>query len=149
MFPSPFTQNGSLFSKGALPVAERMTAFLEKRHEVISHNIANVDTRYYKNQDLPVEDFNRLLEKSLRARDNRHVKTFEFIHNSNVYPDWHGSQKYRIREADGGVLRHNDNNVDIDREMSKLARNQMMFKTMSRLAKKHYDQLRATIRETP
>ena len=148
MLNGPFTQKGTLFGKGSLPVTERMMAYLEERHRIIAHNIANVETRYYKNQDTPDKDFYRLLDKSIGARDHKHVKTFEFIHNSNVAPAWEGGEDYRIDEGDGGILRHGDNNVDIDREVTKLTRNQMMYRTMSRLAKKNYDLLRSTIRET-
>ncbi len=149
MLKGPFTSQGTLFGKGSLPVVERTMAFLEERHRLIAHNIANVETRYYKAQDLPKDEFHKLLKKSINARDEKHVKVFDFFHNSDVYPDWNGTQGYRVEENGGGILRHGDNNVDIDREVTKLARNQMMYRSMSRLAKKHYDLLRATIRETP
>lgn len=149
MLAGPFTEKGSLFGKGANAVVEQKMHFLEQRHKLIVHNIANVQTRYYKAMDLPDEDFHRLLKKSIDARDTKHVKTFEMIHNSYVYPNWDGQTGFEVDEGGGGILRHKDNNVDIDKEMSKLARNQMMFKTMSRLAKKNYDLLRATVREAP
>lgn len=148
MLAGPFTSKGTLFGKGSLPVVERHMAFLEERHRIIAHNIANVETRFYKAQDLPEDDFYRLLDKSIRARDSKHVKTFEFIHNSNVYPEWTGGEGYVLDEQGGTVLRHGDNNVDIDKEVVKMARNGMMYRTMSRLAKKNYDLLRSTIRET-
>lgn len=144
----PFTQKGTLFGKGSLPVVERKLAYLEERHRVIAHNIANVETRFYKAKDLPDEDFHRLLDKSIRARENKHVKVFEMIHNSNVYGDWDGGDGFMEQDNAGEVLRHSDNNVDIDKEMLKLSRNGLMYQTMSNLAKKNYDLLRATIRET-
>ena len=149
MLASPFTERGTLFAKGANPIVEHKLHYLEQRHKVIAHNIANVATPFYKAQDLPVEDFHRLLEKSIDARDRKLVKTFEYINNNRVYEHWSGENGFEHLEEGGGILRHKDNDVDIDKEMTKLARNQMMFKTMSRLAKKNYDLLRATVREAP
>ncbi|MCK6439659.1 MAG: flagellar basal body rod protein FlgB [Planctomycetes bacterium] len=148
MLAGPFTEKGTLFGKGSLPVVERNLAFLEERHKLISHNIANVHTRFFKAKDLPEEDFLRLLNKSMDARDHKHVRVFEMIHNSKVYGDWDGGDGFLTEDTAGEVLRHSDNNVDIDKEMTKLARNGLMYQTMSSLAKKNYDLLRSTIRET-
>lgn len=148
MLAGPFTAKGTLFGKGALPVIENKLAYLEERHRTIAHNIANAETRYFKAKDTPDEDFHRLLEKSLRARDHKHVKVYEQIHNGKIWEEWDGGEGYMVEDTAGEQLRHSDNNVDIDKEMIKLARNGMMYQTMSNLAKKNYDLLRSTIRET-
>lgn len=138
-----------MFGKGSLPVIEAKLKFLESRHQVISHNIANVHTRYYKTQDLPFAEFDKMLADSLAARDEKHVKVYKEEPSWDVYTDWTERSEYRMDEPRLSIMRHGDNNVDIDREIAKLGRNTAMFQTMSGLAKKHYDLLRSTIRETP
>jgi len=149
MFAGPFASTGTLFGKGPTPALERKIAFLEERHKVIAHNIANVHTRFYKTKDLNVGEFDQMLRESMEARDRKHVRVFEEQSNPNIYDDWADGRQFRVDEPKLSILRHGDNNVDIDREVAKMSRNQAMFKSLSRLAKKHYDQLRATIRETP
>jgi|GEM_PF-4652031 len=148
MLNGPFTQKGTLFAKGSLPVLERMMAYGEERNRIISHNIANAQTRYYKTQDTPDAEFHSLLEKSIKARDSKHVKTFEMFSNSEVYPEWQGNMHYRMHEPKQSILRHGDNDVDMDREISKLTRNHLEYQTYARLAKKQYELIRSTIRET-
>lgn len=138
-----------MFGKGSLPVVESKLRFLEERHKVISHNIANVHTRFYKTQDLPFAEFDQMLADSMAARDEKHVKVYEEQPSHEVFHDWTVPGDYRIQEPRLSVMRHGDNNVDIDREVAKLGRNTALFQTMSGLAKKHYDLLRSTIRETP
>ncbi|MCA8938966.1 MAG: hypothetical protein KDB07_04125 [Planctomycetes bacterium] len=144
----PFTQAGTLFGKGALPVIERSKAFLEERHKVIAHNIANVNTRYYKAIDLPEDDFQHLLGRAIRYRDEKPIKVFEMVHNDRVWGDWGGNDDFQRIPNNEGILRHGDNNVDIDKQVAMMSRNQMLFKTMNSLARKQYDLLRSTIRET-
>ncbi len=149
MFVSPFTAKGTLFGKGPLPALERKISFLEERHKVIAHNIANVHTRFYKTKDLAVDEFDQMLRDSMEARDQKHVRIFEEQHAPEVYKDWSHGREFDIKHPALSAMRHGDNNVDIDREVAKMSRNQAMFKSLSRLAKKHYDLLRSTIRETP
>src|SRR5690606_24051433 len=129
---------GTLFGKGSLAAVEHAKAFMEERHKIIASNIANVETRYYKAKDLDEDDFQRMLSKSLSERDQKHVGVFEMIHSRKSHGNWDGGTDYLVEESGGGILRHGDNNVDIDKEVAKMTRNQMMFRTMNRLAKKHY-----------
>lgn len=89
------------------------------RNELISNNIANVDTPNYKRKDIEFQTFlaNELKGKgSLRDRvANVNLNTL----NANVYTD-NASLSYRL---DG-------NNVDIDTESSMLAENQIRYYTL-------------------
>jgi flagellar basal-body rod protein FlgB len=149
MLVGPFTSRGALFGKGSLAAVEHKMAFLEERHKVIANNIANVETRFYKTEDLPFDEFDTMLRESMNRRDEKHVKIFEMKLDRNVYQHGDPKEGFDVRNPKLSVLRHGDNNVDIDREVANLSRNEMMFKTMTTLAKKNYDLLRSTIRETP
>jgi flagellar basal-body rod protein FlgB len=82
------------------------------RNEVISNNIANVDTPNFKRSDVAFES---LLEQALASNSSESVSNIEpqiVVDNSSL--------SYRL---DG-------NNVDIDTEMAYLAENQLKYNAL-------------------
>lgn len=102
-----------------------------KRHKVISNNIANVNTPLFKRQIVTFEDemakvFDGKVDLVGRREDDRHIPIGE-INYMDVGPT---TIKDRIH-----VMRNDKNNVDIDVEMSDLAKNTMTYQIhSSRLA---------------
>ena len=47
------------------PLLEQLAAFTERRHEVLTGNIANISTPDYKTRDLPVAKFQEALQKAV------------------------------------------------------------------------------------
>ncbi|NBD22475.1 flagellar basal body rod protein FlgB [Paenibacillus glycinis] len=110
--------NGPEFSRlqGALNAAEM-------RQRVISNNIANVDTPKFKRSDVV---FEQLLEQNMGAgtpqlagkRTNpRHIPI-----GSSV-----SAPQAQIVTDESSVMNNDVNNVDIDREMSLMAKNQLNY----------------------
>ncbi len=86
------------------------------RHEIISNNIANVDTPQYKRKDVQFESY-LLRELSGDASLDRAVSRADLSSlDSTIYTD-NASLSYRL---DG-------NNVDIDTEEAYLADNQIRY----------------------
>jgi flagellar basal-body rod protein FlgB len=50
------------------PILEKAAAFAERRHDVLSGNLANISTPGYHARDLPVEQFQAALKQALEAR---------------------------------------------------------------------------------
>lgn len=102
-----------------------------KRHAVISNNIANVNTPLFKRQIVKFEDtmakvFDGKVDIVGRREDDRHIPIGE-ISYMDINPT---TIKDRIH-----VMRNDKNNVDIDVEMSDLAKNTMTYQIhSSRLA---------------
>ncbi|GAB1354312.1 MAG TPA: flagellar basal body rod protein FlgB [Candidatus Rifleibacterium sp.] len=102
-----------------------------KRHKVISNNIANVNTPLFKRQIVTFEDqmakvFDGKVDIVGRREDDRHIP-IGTINYMDVDPV---TIKDRIH-----VMRNDKNNVDIDVEMSDLAKNTMTYQIhSSRLA---------------
>ena len=102
-----------------------------KRHKVISNNIANVNTTLFKRQIVTFEDqmakvFDGKVDIVGRREDDRHIPigTINYMAVDPV------TIKDRIH-----VMRNDKNNVDIDVEMSDLAKNTMTYQIhSSRLA---------------
>jgi len=58
----------SLLQQTTIPILEKVTAFGQRRHQVLAGNIANIDTNDYKMRDLPVQDFEQALKNAIQAR---------------------------------------------------------------------------------
>ena len=50
------------------PLLEQLAAFTERRHEVLTGNIANISTPDYKTRDLPVAKFQEALQQAVTSQ---------------------------------------------------------------------------------
>ncbi|MBM4267813.1 MAG: flagellar basal body rod protein FlgB [Deltaproteobacteria bacterium] len=99
----------------------------EARHNLITENIANVETPGYRARDV---DFREALQAAFADDAVR-----EEVDSPTPLVDPTSSVK-----ADG-------NSVDLDREMTRLSENAFQIVTLSRLLAKKYSGLRETIAE--
>ena len=102
-------------------VLEKAADAANSRNEILSNNIANVDTPNYKRKDVSFENY---LEQALigpESLDNRvaDVNTHLSDFGGMTYTD-HSTLSYRL---DG-------NNVDIDTESAYLAENQIRYNAL-------------------
>lgn len=92
-----------------------------RRNEQIATNIANVDTPNYKAKDIAFKDIlNEKLRTSLQAK-RTHEKHLPFQIETRTY---HTFLKKNLQ------YNHNGNNVDIDKEMANLAKNQIYYQSL-------------------
>ena len=113
-----------MINSGAFAYVDLLTASADyswQRNEILSSNMANVDTPGYKRQDVSFESVlsaalakasssSRTLTQTVRNMDYRTLKPTVYTDNANL--------SYRL---DG-------NNVDIDVEQIELASNQYYYK---------------------
>ena len=95
------------------------------RHEVISHNIANVNTPNYRRSVL---DFEELLAKELYGEEPDGKLQMVRTHDEHLPAaplPFHAEPT--IYQDNTTIMRTDDNNVDIDIEMASLAKNQMYY----------------------
>jgi len=113
------------------------------RQRTISNNIANVDTPGYKAMDVSFKDI-LASEKSKFTKqapfqgyktDSKH---FEFGQNAN---------EPKIEVEDNTSMLNNENNVDIDYEMTKLAENNIWYNSLTEVMNKEFSMLRHIITE--
>lgn len=95
------------------------------RNEVISNNIANVDTPGYKRSDVVFEEVLR----NFKNNKNIPILTTNDRHFSNI--DIYNDLKYKITTQDDRVFRNDANNVDIDKEMSELTKNTLSYNVIA------------------
>ncbi len=113
----------------------------EINQEVISSNIANINTPNYRCKKI---DFRKEIERILTDRDfkinlkitnSRHIR--DEVKNSSISP--------KIEECDTPVIGNDKNNVDLDREMAKLAKNQLLYNAYVQLFAKRIKMLKDAI----
>ena len=106
-----------------------MMARSQERQQVISSNIANVNTPQYRARDI---QFNRVLNDIIEGTEtSTHSKST--IAAGSVY------------EVAGLKVREDGNNVDIDHELGQLDKNVLMFKTYSEILGAKLSLLRTAI----
>ncbi len=112
------------------------------RNEVISHNIANVDTPGFKKSAVRFEEE---LEAALLQRGVSGRKTRE-NHKSigRVSIDRVGADIYTPA---GTAMREDGNNVDIDTEMAALANNTVMYHYLVQKITREFHRIRNVILE--
>jgi len=111
-----------------------------KRNEVISNNIANVDTPNFKRSNVSFEgELNKALDSNafdLSTTDKRHISLKNSDISIKVDQD-HASLQYRL---DG-------NNVDIESEMADMAKNSVRYNTLVQKVSGEYKKLKYVISE--
>jgi flagellar basal-body rod protein FlgB len=115
-----------LFGSGSLRALEAMLSYASERQRVIASNIANVDTQGFRTRDLPEADFARALDRAFAGLD----------------PE----AGFVAREAeDAGPLKPGGNNVDLELEMARMARNNAFHGTAAALLAHQFSLLREAI----
>ena len=97
------------------------------RQEVISNNIANVNTPHFTKSDVVFEE---LLAKEIGMDDSGRLPLVR-THDRHLPVGMIGGAKASIQEDDTTTMRVDNNNVDIDIEMASLAKNQLYYNAMA------------------
>lgn len=152
-----------LFGKSTIPVASEVINMTEARHKELVNNIANVDTPYYKARDINVGEFRDLLGEAIDKRKEAHPWLFKMetgqdveakkssydFHMQGVQDAYEGHVKtgFRVKKRmDDTVMRHDQNNVTIEGEMSRLGKNKALHATFITIAKDNFSRIENAIR---
>jgi len=136
-----------LLQRETLPVLDAAMSFAHQRQMTINHNIANVNTPYYKREVLPDNRFRDALQDALREREDFHWNEFAPRDSLDLRWDRNYALANRIPGRDQGPERHDENNVVIEHEMAELAKNTLYMQTLQQLYKKHTGQLKMALRD--
>ncbi len=102
--------------------------FRGERQKVISSNIANINTPNYKTKDLVFKDELNKLQPILKM--TRTVKN----HFTNI--NLHTGKAYDLVTVKGLEEQNDGNNVNLDTQMSEMAKNKLMFDALQSSIKK-------------
>ncbi|MBE3569964.1 MAG: flagellar basal body rod protein FlgB [Bacillales bacterium] len=121
----------------SISMLEQALNYSALKQKVIANNIANVDTPNYKSRDV---SFQKLLESSLSNQltayrtDRRHFPFQNENHLSSAMINRPSSYN------------ENGNSVDMDKEMSDLASNQIYYNAITELISGKFSSLNTVIR---
>ena len=103
------------------------------RHQVISHNVANVNTPNFRRLRVNFED--ALKEQLAEARQTHPDKA----------PDLSNLQPEVYTDTNGGVIRVDGNNVDINAEMGRLNKNALLHNVYTQILANKISAMRLAI----
>ena len=114
------------------------------RQEVISNNIANVNTPNFRKS---VVNFEETLAKELYGEENPAGKLQMVRTRDKHLPAQHRPihATPTIVEDDTTIMREDENNVDIDIEMASLTKNQLYYNTLVKQLNGHITGLKNVI----
>lgn len=135
-----------------MPDFFKNTAIMEKaldaswlRNEAISNNIANVDTPGYKRQTVEFEKFlaEALENKGVNANRADAGNRVDTINQKDL-----DDIPIKItQDRSNNQMRLDKNNVDIDHEMSQLAKNNIYYNAVVTQLSKQFNRIKNTIRD--
>ena len=135
--------DGKTLFDGTINIAERALDLRSRRHELLLSNIANADTPGYKAFDLMVE------EAIERQRPVPGQVAMRNTHPGHL-PAARGNAAEAVRPRELHLstqvtLRGDGNTVDMDREMSALAENQLHYKAVTQILASKFQRLKSVI----
>ena len=138
-----------LFDNGALPSLERLVQFTGRRHAVLTDNIANLSTPYYKPRDLDPKAFQAALGYAIdRRRAGRDPTDGPLeIRNTRQLSFHDRGIAARPQPMNEGILFHDENNRDLERTMQRLAENTMVHNAAIEMLRNQFQLLKTAIRE--
>jgi flagellar basal-body rod protein FlgB len=133
--------NNVLFDQTLLTAARALNV-RAKRHELIISNLANADTPGYKAFDLE-------MDKAVAARSGRVPQpSLAKTHPAHIPVGTAGNDRlrpYLVQNDDPNNLRGDGNTVNMEREMARLAENQLMYKASAQIVSKKFQSLKSVI----
>lgn len=127
-----------------MKLMQKSLDFRSTRHDLLASNIANKDTPNYQAQDLV---FEKSLKKALNADVPGPLKVTDELHmDGNQTPPLDLVKPSRINSA-APFVDFNGNTVDLDREMSKIAENQLMYNATTRMVGHQFKLIKTAISE--
>ncbi|MFG6118247.1 flagellar basal body rod protein FlgB [Thalassobacillus sp. B23F22_16] len=109
---------------GTIQTLEHSLNYASKKNNTIANNIANVDTPGYKAKKVLFKEVLAEKQKESISGIRTHPQHLPIGGASN------GPMAYKVVKDNGTAYNHNGNNVDIDKEMNELAKNQLFYQSM-------------------
>lgn len=121
----------NLFTSTNIPALGEVLNFAQSRHTVLAGNIANINTPGYKVRDLSLETFQQKLKQAIDAGNARPEPLSPGIlspgiSSAGMSPSQPGDEMREVRESLKNVLYHDDTNIDLERQVAEISKNQFL-----------------------
>ena len=130
-----------LFGRNSIPDMEKALDAYSMRQKIIANNIANVNTPCFKAKRVAFEEeYAKHLKKASISSEN--------TNSSHIPLGMRTLDKVTPRVEDAATSMNDSgiNNVDIDKEMAELAKNNMRYEMTINLLKKRFKNLQSSIK---
>ena len=141
---------GDVLTSGALPSLEATLRFAGERHRLIAHNIANLSTPNFRQQDVAPATFQKALARAIdtrRATSGGMIGELSIDGARQIAFGQDGRLTLNPTEPARGVLFHDRNNRDVERLMQDHAENAGVYRIAADLLRSRYSQLKEAIAE--
>jgi len=137
----------TMFSRGSIPALEAILHYSTARHKAIANNLANVETLGYRAVDVSEKGFEAALARAFDRQRESATGVFEMEEARGLRPTRSGLEFKLFESADAGILRHLENNVDLDLELGKMVKNAGLHNLSASLLAHEFAMLRTAISE--
>lgn len=134
-----------LLNSGPIPVLEQVMAFTEARHEVLVNNLANIDTPFYRMQDLSERDFSERLQEAIERR--RPGGAVSASPGYSDYADPMDPGFEAVAATRQNVVFHDENNRSVERQVVELTKNGMRHNAAAQILTAQFRLLETAISE--
>ena len=114
------------------------------RNEVLSHNLANIDTPTYMRKDV---DFEKYLRNVLNSRDHDVIVNRRHNFRFNSRPTIDSIRPRVTEDYNNMAMRIDGNNVDIDAEMAQMAKNTIRYNFLTQNINGKFSKMKYAISE--
>lgn len=123
---------------GTIRTLEHSLDYASAKNRAISNNIANIDTPNYKAKDVVFKDILNNVRQSSFAAKRTNEGHLPFSGTL--------STPYHVVTDNSTMYNHNGNNVDVDKEMAELAKNQIHYQGLVDRISGKFSSLQTVIR---
>lgn len=134
----------SIFNANTTPVLEQVVNFAQKRHSILATNIANQRVPGYKGRDLNVDRFQEVLAEAIERKNNPNAPLSS---GSGLVKTKPGDPMREVRDSLNGILFHDDSNLDIEKQVAELSKNQTMHNMALTILEDQFNLLNVAISE--
>ena len=107
------------------------------RGQIISGNIANIDTPFYKARDIDFEATMQNEALRLKNQDNPNILQIAQTNSKHLQPiNDISPTRATLFFRDGHMARNDGNTVDLDVEMSEMTKNSIMYNALTAAVKR-------------
>lgn len=132
----------SIFNANTVPVLEQVVNFAQKRHSILATNIANQRVPGYKGRDLNVDRFHEVLSDAIERKNNPNEPISRgLVHTKD------GDPMREVKDSLNGILFHDQSNLDIEKQVAELSKNQTMHNTALAIMESQFRLLGVAISE--
>lgn len=125
-----------LLNQGNAPLIEQAVRFSAARHQLLSENVANIDTDGYVQRDLSVDAFQRQLQERIEQRRDMPPGTATF---RDIMPE--------AEPVRDNILFHDRQNRSMEQLMADGAKNAMYHNMMVELLRKQIGSIENALKE--